>query len=106
MIALCTQSGNDLHAPANGGLSSVKAPAQPTRERPTPLYWVIGEASLPDADSECFIHSPATATEHFREYGPAPIAGEPIAPVLASDGGGHLFTIGASEQVGLFCTPS
>ncbi|TRO58109.1 hypothetical protein E4K73_39735 [Streptomyces sp. IB201691-2A2] len=40
-----------------------------TRERPTPLYWVIGEASLPDVDSGCFIHSPATAAEHFRKYG-------------------------------------
>jgi hypothetical protein len=40
---------------------------------------VIGEASLPDVDSRYFIHSPATAAEHFREYGPAPIDGEPIA---------------------------
>jgi hypothetical protein len=62
---------------------------------------VIGEASLPDVDSGYFIHSPATAAEHFREYGPAPIDGEPIALVFASDGGGHLFAIGASGQVKL-----
>jgi hypothetical protein len=99
MVVLCTQSGNDLHAMGNGGLSSVKAPAQPTHERSAPLYWVFGEASLPGVDSGCFIHSPATAAEHFREYGSAPIDGEPIAPVFASDGGGHLFTIGASGHV-------
>lgn len=57
---------------------------------------MIGEASLPDVDRGYFIHSPATAAEHFREYGPAPIDGEPIALVFASDGGGHLFAIGAS----------
>jgi hypothetical protein len=60
---------------------------------------VIGEASLPDVDSGYFIHSSATAAEHFREYGPAPIDGEPIALVFASGGGGHLFAIGASGQV-------
>ncbi|WP_327341404.1 hypothetical protein [Streptomyces europaeiscabiei] len=76
-----------------------KPQLSPTRERPTPLYWVIGEASLPDVDSGCLIRSPATAAEHFREYGPAPIDCEPIALVFASDGGGHLFAIGASGQV-------
>ncbi|MFD7282202.1 hypothetical protein ACFV80_35560, partial [Streptomyces sp. NPDC059862] len=60
---------------------------------------MIGEASLPDVDSRYFIHSPATAAEHFRQYGPAPIDGEPIALVFASDGGSHLFAIGASGQV-------
>lgn len=65
----------------------------------TTLYWVIGEASLPDVDSGYFIHSPATVAEHFREYGPAPIDGESIALVFASDGGGHLFAIGDSGQV-------
>ncbi|WP_193506666.1 hypothetical protein [Streptomyces coeruleorubidus] len=60
---------------------------------------MIGAASLPDVDSAYFIHSPATAAQHFREYGPAPIDGEPIAMVFASDGGGHLFAIGASGQV-------
>ncbi|MEV5776852.1 hypothetical protein AB0L49_37465 [Streptomyces antimycoticus] len=53
----------------------------------------------PDVDSGYFIHSPATAAEYFREYGPAPIDGEPITLVFASDGGGHLFVIGASGQV-------
>ncbi|MFF0553938.1 hypothetical protein ACFYUL_33790 [Streptomyces sp. NPDC004311] len=37
--------------------------------------------------------------EHFCEYGPAPIDGESIALVFASDGGGHLFAIGDSGQV-------
>ncbi|MGW0613320.1 hypothetical protein [Streptomyces sp. NPDC002788] len=76
-----------------------KLELSPTRERPTTLYWVIGGASSPDVDSGYFIHSPATAAEHFREYGPVPIDGEPIALVSASDGGGHLFAIGASGQV-------
>ncbi|WP_226962666.1 hypothetical protein [Streptomyces sp. C8S0] len=53
----------------------------------TTLYWVISEASLPDVDSGYFIHSPATAAEHFREYGLAPIKDESIALVFASDGG-------------------
>lgn len=65
----------------------------------TTLYWVISEASLPDVDNGYFIHSPATVAEHFREYGPAPIDGESIALVFASDGGGHLFAIGDSGQV-------
>ncbi|MFD5425469.1 hypothetical protein [Streptomyces sp. NPDC127084] len=65
----------------------------------TTLYWVIGEASLPDVDSGYFIHSLTTAMEHFREYGPAPVDGESIALVFASDGGGHLFAIGDSGQV-------
>ncbi|MFD0427072.1 hypothetical protein ACFQ60_00075 [Streptomyces zhihengii] len=65
----------------------------------TTLYWVISEASLPDVDNEYFIHSPATVAEHFREYGPAPIDGESIALVFASDGGGHLFAIGDSGRV-------
>lgn len=63
----------------------------------TVLHWVISEASLPDVDSGNFIHPPATATEHLRECGPAPIDGEPIALVFA--GGGHLFAIGDSGQV-------
>ncbi|MFJ7201574.1 hypothetical protein [Streptomyces sp. NPDC098926] len=63
------------------------------------LYWVISEAALPDVDSGYFIHSPATAAEHLREYGPAAIGGESIALVFASDGGGHLFAIGDSGQV-------
>lgn len=41
----------------------------------------------------------ATTAEHFREYGPAPIDGEFVALVFASDGGGHLFAIGDSGQV-------
>ena len=53
----------------------------------TTLYWVISEASLPDIGSGYFIHSPATAAGRFREHGPAPIDGEWIAPVFASDGG-------------------
>jgi hypothetical protein len=43
MIALCMQSGNDLHAIGNGGLSSVKAPAQPhprTAQHHWPHAWV------------------------------------------------------------------
>lgn len=65
----------------------------------TTLYWVISEVSLPDVGSGYFIHSPVTVAEHFREYGPAPIDGEWIAPVFASDGGGHLFAIGGGGQV-------
>ncbi|MEU1868261.1 hypothetical protein [Streptomyces gardneri] len=65
----------------------------------TTLFCVISEASLPDVDSGYFIHSPVTVAEHFREYGPAPIDGEWIAPVFASDGGGHLFAIGGGGQV-------
>lgn len=65
----------------------------------TTLYWVISEASLPDVDNGYFIHSPSTVSEHFREYGPAPIGGESFALVFASDGGGHLFAIGDSGQV-------
>ncbi|WP_371582122.1 hypothetical protein [Streptomyces sp. NBC_01314] len=65
----------------------------------TTLYCVISEASLPDVDSGYFIHSPTSVAEHFREYGPAPIDGEWIAPVFASDGGGHLFAIGGGGQV-------
>ncbi|MFD3809326.1 hypothetical protein ACFWTC_38710 [Streptomyces sp. NPDC058619] len=65
----------------------------------TTLYWVISEASLPDVDSGYFIHSPATVAGHFREYGPAPIDGEWIALVFASDGGGHLFAISGSGQI-------
>ncbi|MEU4103196.1 hypothetical protein [Streptomyces tanashiensis] len=59
----------------------------------------FSQASLPDVDNGYFIHSPATAAEHFREYGPAPIDGESIALVFASDGGGHLFAIGDSGHV-------
>ncbi|MFF3215753.1 hypothetical protein ACFYYB_34640 [Streptomyces sp. NPDC002886] len=65
----------------------------------TTLYWVISDASLPDVDSGYFIHSPATAAEQFREYGPAPIEGEWTAIVFASGGGGCLFAIGDSGQV-------
>jgi len=65
----------------------------------TTLYEVISEASLPDVDSGYFIHSPATVAGHFREYGPAPIDGEWIAPVFASDSGGRLFAIGGGGQV-------
>ncbi|MGW0771925.1 hypothetical protein [Streptomyces sp. NPDC002676] len=65
----------------------------------TTLYGVISEAPLPDVDSGYFIHSPTTAAEHFREYGPAPIDGESIALVFASDGGGRLFAIGDSGRV-------
>ncbi|MFF4186342.1 hypothetical protein ACFYZ9_24485 [Streptomyces sp. NPDC001691] len=72
----------------------------------TTLYWVISEASLPDVDSGYFIHSPAMAAGHFRDYGPAPIDGEFIALVFASDGGGHLFAIGDSGQVWKSTTPS
>jgi hypothetical protein len=42
MIALCMQSGNDLHAIGNGGLSSVKAPAQP-HPRTAPTIYAIPE---------------------------------------------------------------
>ncbi|MFE6867762.1 hypothetical protein ACFVFS_14475 [Kitasatospora sp. NPDC057692] len=72
----------------------------------TTLYWVISEASLPDVDNGYFIHSPATVAEHFREYGPAPIDGEWIALVFASDGGGHLFAIGDSGQIWKSATAS
>ncbi|MFF2631173.1 hypothetical protein ACFVUN_36085 [Kitasatospora griseola] len=72
----------------------------------TTLYWVISEASLPDVDSGYFIHSPATVAEHFREYGPAPIDGEWIALVFASDGGGRLFAIGDSGQIWKSATAS
>ncbi|MFJ8134336.1 SMI1/KNR4 family protein [Streptomyces hydrogenans] len=65
----------------------------------TTLYWVISEASLPDVDNGYFIHSPATVAEHFHEHGPAPIDGESIALVFASDGGGRLFAIGDNGQV-------
>ncbi|MFE9046252.1 hypothetical protein ACFYOG_35875 [Streptomyces sp. NPDC007818] len=65
----------------------------------TTLYWLISEASLPDVGNGYFLHSPATVAEHFREYGPASIAGESIALVFAGDGGGHLFAIGDSGQV-------
>jgi hypothetical protein len=65
----------------------------------TTLYWVISEASLPDVDSGYFIHSPTTAAEHFREYGPAAIDGESSALVFGSDGGGHLFAIGDSGHI-------
>ncbi|MFJ4094181.1 hypothetical protein ACIPYS_21590 [Kitasatospora sp. NPDC089913] len=65
----------------------------------TTLYRVISEASLPDVDSGYFIHAPETVAGHFREYGPAAIDGERIALVFASDGGGHLFAIGASGQI-------
>ncbi|MFE7547993.1 hypothetical protein [Streptomyces gardneri] len=70
------------------------------------LFCVISEASLPDVDSGYFIHSPATVAEHFREYGPAPIDGEWIAPVFASDGAGHLFAIGGGGQVWKSATAS
>ncbi|PJN28289.1 hypothetical protein CG736_08005 [Kitasatospora sp. CB02891] len=72
----------------------------------TTLYWVISEASLPDVDSGYFIHSPATVAEHFRDYGPAPIDGEWIALVFASDGGGRLFAIGDSGQIWKSATAS
>ncbi|MGW3399378.1 hypothetical protein [Streptomyces hydrogenans] len=72
----------------------------------TTLYWVISEASLPDVGNGYFIHSPATVAEHFREYGPAPIDGESIALVFASDGGGRLFAIGDSGQVWMSTTAS
>ncbi|MFF2779516.1 hypothetical protein ACFVU3_32040 [Streptomyces sp. NPDC058052] len=65
----------------------------------TTLYWVIGEASLPDVGSGYFIHPPSLVAEHFQTYGPAPIAGETDAPVFASDGGGHLFALGDSGRV-------
>lgn len=42
MTALRTQSGNDLHAMGNGGLSSVKAPAQP-HPRTDPTIYAIPE---------------------------------------------------------------
>lgn len=72
----------------------------------TTLYCVISEASLPDVDSGYFIHSPATVAGHFREYGPAPIDGEWIAPVFASDGGGRLFAIGSTGQIWKSATAS
>jgi hypothetical protein len=65
----------------------------------TTLYWVISEASLPDVDNGYFIHSPATVAEHFREHGSPAIEGEWIAPVFASDGGGHLFAVGGNGRV-------
>ncbi|MFF5481632.1 hypothetical protein ACFY5C_30490 [Streptomyces sp. NPDC012935] len=42
---------------------------------------------------------PIRSVEHFREYGPAPIDGEPIALVFAGVCGGHLSAIGVSGQV-------
>ncbi|MEU6163571.1 hypothetical protein [Streptomyces tanashiensis] len=65
----------------------------------TTLYWVIRELSLPDVDSGYFIHSPATVAEHFREYGSIGIAGEGLALVFASDGGGHLFAVTATGRI-------
>ncbi|MGY4907205.1 hypothetical protein [Streptomyces sp. 900116325] len=67
---------------------------------------MISEASLPDVDSGFFIHSPATVAGHFREYGPAPIDGEWIALVFASDGGGRLFAIGCTGQIWKSATAS
>ena len=72
----------------------------------TTLYWVISEASLPDVDNGYFIHSPAMVAEHFRENGSAPIDGEWIAPVFASDGAGRLFAIDGSGQVWKSATAS
>ncbi|MFC8722871.1 hypothetical protein [Kitasatospora sp. NPDC057198] len=63
------------------------------------LHRVIAEVSLPDVDSGYFVHSPATVAAHFREYGLAPVDGERIAPVFASDGGGRLFAIGGSGRI-------
>ncbi|MFI8086575.1 hypothetical protein ACIF6L_38020 [Kitasatospora sp. NPDC086009] len=65
----------------------------------TTLYEEISEASLPDVDNGYFIHPPTTVAEHFREYGPPAIEGEWIAPVFASDGGGHLFALGGNGRV-------
>lgn len=83
MIALRTQSGNDLHATENGGCVLPKLQLSPTRERPTTLYRVTGAASLPTSTAGTSSTHLATAAEHFREYGPAPIDGEPIALVFA-----------------------
>lgn len=52
-----------------------------TRERPTPLYWVIGEASLPDVDSGCFIG-------FLRGYS-------------AVQGGGEMDSCGAGKRAGI-----
>ncbi|PKW12520.1 hypothetical protein SAMN05428944_0202 [Streptomyces sp. 1222.5] len=83
---------DDSHR-ATGGLVDLT----PIPSDLTALYWVISEALLPGIDSGYFIHSPATAAEHFREYGPAPVDGEAI--VFASDGGGHLFAISDSGHI-------
>ncbi len=53
----------------------------PTRERPTTLYWVIGETSLPDVDSGCFTHSPATAGAIRSRSEPADKSGSPPRPL-------------------------
>ncbi|MEU9775227.1 hypothetical protein [Streptomyces sp. NPDC047968] len=85
---------DDSHA-----ATSVLVNLAPVPSDLTTLYGAISETSLSDVDSGYFIHSPATTAEHFREYGPAPIEGERVALVFASDGGGHLFAIGDSGQV-------
>ncbi|MFI8767833.1 hypothetical protein ACN9M0_14975 [Streptomyces sp. R-07] len=63
------------------------------------LYSVIRDISLPDVDHGHFIHSPATAADHFREYGSIQVAGDGPALVFASDGGGHLFAVAGTGRV-------
>lgn len=65
----------------------------------TTLYEEISEASLSDVGNGYFVHSPATVAGYFREYGSPAIEGEWIAPVFASDGGGHLFAVGGNGRV-------
>ncbi len=72
----------------------------------TTLYWVLGEASLPDVDSGYFIHSPSAVAGHFRAYGCVRIEGEEPAVVFASDGGGHLFAVAGSGRVWRSATAS
>ncbi|MEU9464039.1 hypothetical protein [Streptomyces sp. NPDC048312] len=65
----------------------------------TTLYWVIGEASLPDVEHGYFIHSASTVADHFREYGSVQVDDDPSAIVFASDGGGHLFAVAGTGRV-------
>ncbi|MFE9122758.1 hypothetical protein [Streptomyces sp. NPDC007172] len=65
----------------------------------TTLYWVMGEASLPDVEHGYFIHSASTVADHFRDYGAVQVDDDPSAIVFASDGGGHLFAVSGSGRV-------
>ncbi|MGW4700796.1 hypothetical protein [Streptomyces sp. NPDC004285] len=65
----------------------------------TTLYSVIRDIALPDVDHGYFIHSPATAADHFREYGSVQVAGDGPALVFAGDGGGHLFAVAGTGRV-------
>lgn len=65
----------------------------------TTLHWVISEALLPGVGSGCFIRSPATAAEHFREYGPFRLTANDRA-CLRRRRRGELLAIGAADMSG------